>query len=108
MPIYEYECLKCGHRFEIQQKVTDPPRKRCTYRNGGKKVCGGKLRKVFYPAAVIFKGSGWHVTDYGKYGANGGNNGNGKKKGADDKGSSSTTDSTSTSDAKKETTAAKT
>jgi len=58
MPTYEYECLKCGHRFEIFQKMTDTPRKRCP-------KCRGKLRRlVGSGAGMIFKGSGFYVTDY--------------------------------------------
>ncbi|HKW51208.1 MAG TPA: FmdB family zinc ribbon protein [Candidatus Eisenbacteria bacterium] len=58
MPTYEYECLKCGHRFEIFQKMTDRPRKRCP-------KCRGKLRRlVGTGAGMIFKGSGFYVTDY--------------------------------------------
>jgi len=58
MPTYEYECLKCGHRFEIFQKMTDKPRKRCP-------KCRGKLRRlVGSGAGMIFKGSGFYVTDY--------------------------------------------
>ena len=58
MPTYEYECLKCGHRFEIFQKMTDRPRKRCP-------KCRGKVRRlVGSGAGMIFKGSGFYVTDY--------------------------------------------
>jgi putative FmdB family regulatory protein len=58
MPTYDYECLKCGHRFEVFQKMTDKPRKRCP-------KCRGKLRRlVGSGAGMIFKGSGFYVTDY--------------------------------------------
>ena len=58
MPTYEYECLKCGHRFEIFQKMTDRPRKRCP-------KCRGKVRRlVGSGAGMIFKGTGFYVTDY--------------------------------------------
>ena len=58
MPTYEYECLKCGHRFEIFQRMSDPPRKRCP-------KCRGKVRRlVGSGAGMIFKGSGFYVTDY--------------------------------------------
>ena len=58
MPTYEYECLKCGHRFEIFQKMADRPRKRCP-------KCRGKVRRlVGSGAGMIFKGSGFYVTDY--------------------------------------------
>ena len=58
MPTYEYECLKCGHRFEVFQKMSDPPKKRCP-------KCGGKLRRlVGTGAGIVFKGSGFYATDY--------------------------------------------
>jgi len=58
MPTYEYECLKCGHRFELFQRITEPPRKRCP-------VCRGKVRRLLGTGAgMIFKGSGFYSTDY--------------------------------------------
>ena len=58
MPTYEYECLKCGRRFELFQKMTDPPRKRCP-------ECRGKVRRLLGTGAgMIFKGSGFYATDY--------------------------------------------
>ena len=67
MPIYEYECKKCGHRFERIQKFSDKPVTRCP-------ECGGKVEQVLHAPAVQFKGSGWYVTDYA-----GKSNGSGKK-----------------------------
>ena len=58
MPIYEYECRKCGAHVEAFQKVNDKPLTKC-----GK--CGGKLEKKISAPAIQFKGSGWYVTDYG-------------------------------------------
>jgi putative FmdB family regulatory protein len=58
MPTYEYECLKCGKRFEVFQKMTDEPRKRCP-------TCRGKVRRLIGAGAgMIFKGSGFYITDY--------------------------------------------
>jgi putative FmdB family regulatory protein len=57
MPIYEYECKKCGHRFEVIQKFSDKPRKRCP-------ECRGALERLISPPAIRFKGTGWYVTDY--------------------------------------------
>jgi putative FmdB family regulatory protein len=57
MPIYEYECLSCGVRFERRQSVTEPNIETCP-------DCGSKVRKVFHPAGIIFKGSGFYKTDY--------------------------------------------
>jgi len=59
MPLHEYECKKCGHRFERIQKFSDPPVKRCP-------ECGGKVEQMLSAPAVQFKGSGWYVTDYAK------------------------------------------
>ena len=56
MPTYEYECTACGHVFQLIQSFSDQPQSRCPQ-------CGGKVRKLFHPAGVIFKGSGWYVTD---------------------------------------------
>lgn len=56
MPLYEYECDACAYRFERQQRFSDPPVTNCPQ-------CEGAVRKVFHPASVIFKGSGWYVTD---------------------------------------------
>jgi len=64
LPIYEYECQKCHHRFEKIQQFSDPPVKKCP-------KCGGKLEKVITAAAVQFKGSGWYVTDYARKGSSG-------------------------------------
>lgn len=59
MPIYEYECTRCGCRSEVFQKVSDPPLRKC-------KKCGGPLRKLISSPAIQFKGSGWYITDYAK------------------------------------------
>ena len=57
MPIYEYECRKCGAHVEAFQKVSDKPLTKCL-------KCGGKLEKKISAPAIQFKGSGWYVTDY--------------------------------------------
>jgi putative FmdB family regulatory protein len=59
MPLYEYQCKKCGHRFERIQKFSDPHVKKCP-------ECGGPVEQVLSAPAVQFKGSGWYVTDYAK------------------------------------------
>ncbi|MGA7685079.1 MAG: zinc ribbon domain-containing protein [Terriglobales bacterium] len=59
MPLYEYQCKKCKHRFEQIQKFSDKPIKKCP-------KCGGPLEKLISASAVQFKGSGWYVSDYGK------------------------------------------
>lgn len=57
MPIYEYECTKCGNIEEIIQKFSDKPRTKC-------KKCSGKLHKLISQSAFHLKGTGWYVTDY--------------------------------------------
>jgi putative FmdB family regulatory protein len=57
MPIYGYRCSKCGHQFEILQKMSDESLQTCP-------KCQGKLTKVIYPTGIIYKGSGYYTTDY--------------------------------------------
>ena len=59
MPLYEYQCTKCGHRFEKIQKFSDRKIKKCP-------ECGEPVELVISAPAVQFKGSGWYVTDYPK------------------------------------------
>jgi putative FmdB family regulatory protein len=56
MPIYEYECRACRQRFEKLQSINDEPIRVCLN-------CGGETRRVLQPVGVIFKGSGWYITD---------------------------------------------
>src|SRR6266511_3822248 len=56
MPTYEYACRSCGTHVEVYQRFSDPPLTECG-------VCGGPLRKVFHPAGILFKGSGFYATD---------------------------------------------
>ncbi len=56
MPTYEYVCKQCGDRFDIFQSFSAKPLKK-------HEVCGGPLQKVFHPAGVVFKGSGFYSTD---------------------------------------------
>jgi putative FmdB family regulatory protein len=58
MPTYEYKCSKCAHTFELFQSMTDAPRKRCP-------ECGGKVERLISGGAgLLFKGSGFYITDY--------------------------------------------
>jgi putative FmdB family regulatory protein len=57
MPIYEYECTKCGNIEETLQKFSDKPLTRCSH-------CKGKLNKLVSQSTFHLKGSGWYVTDY--------------------------------------------
>ncbi|MFP4498211.1 MAG: FmdB family zinc ribbon protein [Vulcanimicrobiota bacterium] len=59
MPIYCYKCYDCEHYDEVQQKITDEPLTECPQ-------CGGNYKKVIRNVGIIFKGSGFHITDYGK------------------------------------------
>jgi len=56
MPIYVYECTECGLHFEQQQRITDDPLQVCP-------ECAGQVQRVIQPIRVIFKGSGFYVTD---------------------------------------------
>jgi len=58
MPTYDYKCKKCGHRFELFQSMTDEPLAACP-------ECGGKVERLIGTGAgLIFKGSGFYITDY--------------------------------------------
>lgn len=56
MPTYEYECTSCGQHIEVFQRISEDALTTCG-------VCGGTLRKVFHPAGIVFKGSGFYATD---------------------------------------------
>ncbi|HEX4204116.1 MAG TPA: FmdB family zinc ribbon protein [Ktedonobacteraceae bacterium] len=58
MPTYEYLCTTCQHRFETWQKMTDDPLTECP-------ECGAHIRRVLFPAGIVFKGSGFYKTDHG-------------------------------------------
>src|ERR1035438_2745319 len=62
MPLYEYQCSKCGEKFEVIQKFSDDPLKR-------HKGCRGSVHRLVSSPALHFKGSGWYVNDYAKGGA---------------------------------------
>ena len=61
MPLYEYQCEACAHRFEQIQRFSDPPLTTCP-------ECGGTVRKLLSSPAIQFKGTGWYVTDYARQG----------------------------------------
>ncbi len=56
MPVYEYACTACGERTEARQGFDDPPLEECPH-------CGGKLRKLYSPVGIVFKGSGFYSTE---------------------------------------------
>ncbi len=61
MPLYEYQCEACAHRFEQIRRFSDPPLEACP-------ECGGAVRKLVSSPAIQFKGTGWYVTDYAQQG----------------------------------------
>jgi putative FmdB family regulatory protein len=56
MPTYEYACTECGKHIEVVQSMSDAPLATCA-------ICGGRMRKVFSPIGIVFKGSGFYKTD---------------------------------------------
>jgi putative FmdB family regulatory protein len=106
VPTYEYACLDCGNHVEVYQRFSDEPLSVCG-------VCGGALRKVFHPAGILFKGSGFYATDSrsSKVGSKSGGDGSasrsekektGTTRPADSGGSESAAQSESQSSGKKE------
>ena len=83
MPIYEYECNKCGHGFEREQSMSEPPVKTCP------KCKARKVTKLISRSSFVLKGGGWYADGYA----------DAKKKAAADSGSSSTADAPAASDA---------
>ena len=84
MPTYEYECTACGQHMEVFQRFSEDALTTCG-------VCGGVLRKVFHPAGIVFKGSGFYATDSRAPAKTG----SGSKKDSDGGSSSSSSDSAS-------------
>ena len=89
MPLYEYECDSCGHRFEVIQKFSDAPIDKCP-------KCGSTVHKLMLSPAIQFKGSGWYITDYARKESTSATKAAGAKEGSTstDSTSSSSTDST--------------
>ena len=101
MPTYQYLCTECGGQLEAVQKFTDEPLK-------VHEDCGGRLRKVFSPVGIVFKGSGFYRTDSrgnGPSGAsspkeNGSKEGGSKESGSKESGSSSAASEAASSSSK--------
>lgn len=75
MPTYGYRCTACKHEFEVFQKITDEAVRECP-------VCKGEVRRILFPVGIVFKGPGFHITDYRKPGKESG--GDGHKEAASD------------------------
>jgi putative FmdB family regulatory protein len=99
MPLYEYECDSCAHRFEVIQKFSDPPIDKCP-------KCGSTVRKLMSSPAIQFKGSGWYITDYAKKDSKAAAKAGAAKDGAAKDGSSAPESSTTKSDTTSTTTPA--
>jgi putative FmdB family regulatory protein len=85
VPLYEYQCSRCQHRFEKLQRFSDPPASSCP-------ACGGPVSQILSAPAIQFKGSGWYVTDYAHKSSSpaasaGHGNGNGNGNGSSGNGS---------------------
>jgi len=95
MPIYEYECGKCGV-FEHSQRISDAALAKCP-------TCRRKVRRLISNTSFQLKGSGWYVTDYGRGGNKGGKDGEAKSESKSDGGSETKSESTAKSKGKAET-----
>ena len=95
MPIYEYNCKKCGD-FEVMQKMSDKPLSECP-------TCHRKVTKLISSTSFQLKGSGWYVTDYARKGNGGGKSGDKK---STEKGADAKTESKETKETKTESTSA--
>ena len=91
MPLYEYQCDACGHRFEAIRKFSDEPLEVCP-------KCGGHIQKLISAPAFAFKGTGWYVTDYAKKDSVAGGKSEGGKDGSSEKESTDAKDSTNSKD----------
>ncbi|HMD33286.1 MAG TPA: zinc ribbon domain-containing protein [Candidatus Acidoferrales bacterium] len=92
VPLYEYLCPKCGHRFENIEKVGAPEKKKCP-------KCGAKAERTIAASAFQFKGAGWYVTDYG--GKSGGSDKSDKAEKSDSSDKNAKSDKSEKSDGKK-------
>ena len=96
MPIYEYACTACGERTEAKQSFSDPPLETCA-------SCGGKLRKLYSPVGIVFKGSGFYSTDAKKKSSSASSSGSGSDSKSSDPKSSRDSKSSGDSTKKSET-----
>jgi putative FmdB family regulatory protein len=77
VPIYEYQCAKCGEVFEAFQKINDKPLKQC-------KFCHGKVERLISQSSFQLKGGGWYLTDYARKSQPANNSDSGSKSAAKD------------------------
>lgn len=56
MPTYGYQCTRCDHQFDVFQRMSDAPITTCP-------ECEGQVKRLLYPVGIVFKGSGWYITD---------------------------------------------
>ena len=89
MPLYEYQCARCG-RFEVIRKFSDPPLVTCP-------TCGGAIEKLASAPAIQFKGTGWYITDYARKSTGGEASGKSKTEGDGSSSASGSKDSGSSS-----------
>ena len=106
MPIYTYKCTDCSHEFELRQRMSDAPATDCP-------ICAGNVRRMVNNVGIVFKGSGFYVTD-NRNGKGPGSNGSGKSSPSQSKskegesgGSSSDSSEAKVESTKKETSTAK-
>jgi putative FmdB family regulatory protein len=93
LPTYEYRCLSCDHQFERFQRMSDEPVNEC-------EACGSSVRRLLFPVAIHFKGSGFYSTDYARKNALGAAGTHTTKDGGSE--SSSTSESAGTKDGSKD------
>jgi putative FmdB family regulatory protein len=89
MPLYEYECKKCGQTFEAMQKFSDEPIKKHP-------KCGGKVDRLISAPGLQLTGTGWYITDYARSGSGGSEKAESKSESSEPKSDSSSTTSTET------------
>jgi putative FmdB family regulatory protein len=95
MPIYEYDCQRCG-TIEVTQRITEKPLGKCP-------TCRGKVKKLISNTSFQLKGTGWYITDYARKGQNGDSkSGNGSKSASESKSESSSSKEKSSADSKSE------
>lgn len=95
MPFYEYKCDSCGHQFEVMQRINDDPLTEC-------EACGAEVRRIIFPSAIVYKGSGFYSTEYGRSRFNAPNGGGPSSEGEGKGDSATKSDSSSSTDGPKD------